>query len=55
MSFSAQVVLGRDRVADQQERGLLCVIGYRDVEDAIEIANDTVYGLAAYVPSASEE
>jgi aldehyde dehydrogenase (NAD+) len=33
----------------------LCVIGYRDVEDAIKIANDTVYGLAAYVQSASED
>ena len=33
---------------------VLCVIGYRDVEDAINIANDTVYGLAAYVQSASE-
>jgi aldehyde dehydrogenase (NAD+) len=33
---------------------VLCVIGYRDVEDAIKIANDTVYGLAAYVQSASE-
>src|SRR5499427_2845424 len=34
---------------------VLCVIGYRDVEDAIQIANDTVYGLAAYVQSASED
>jgi aldehyde dehydrogenase (NAD+) len=34
---------------------VLCVIGYRDVEDAIKIANDTVYGLAAYVQSASED
>jgi aldehyde dehydrogenase (NAD+) len=34
---------------------VLCVIGYRDVEDAIKIANDTVYGLAAYVQSGSED
>jgi aldehyde dehydrogenase (NAD+) len=34
---------------------VLCVIGYRDVEDAIRIANDTVYGLAAYVQSASDD
>jgi aldehyde dehydrogenase (NAD+) len=34
---------------------VLCVIGYRDLEDAIAIANDTVYGLGAYVQSASEE
>jgi aldehyde dehydrogenase (NAD+) len=34
---------------------VLCVIGYRDVEDAIRIANDTVYGLAAYVQSASND
>jgi aldehyde dehydrogenase (NAD+) len=34
---------------------VLCVIGYRDVDDAINIANDTVYGLAADVQSASED
>lgn len=28
---------------------VLCLIGYQDEEDAIRIANDTVYGLAAYV------
>lgn len=28
---------------------VLCLIGYRDEEDAIRIANDTIYGLAAYV------
>jgi len=31
---------------------VLAVIGYRDEEEAVRIANDTVYGLAAYVSSA---
>jgi len=34
---------------------VLCMIGYEGVDDAVSIANDTVYGLAAYVQSASEE
>jgi aldehyde dehydrogenase (NAD+) len=33
---------------------VLCILGYRDVEDAISIANDTIYGLAAYVQSATD-
>jgi aldehyde dehydrogenase (NAD+) len=33
---------------------VLCILGYRDVEDAIAIANDTIYGLAAYVQSATD-
>lgn len=34
---------------------VLCVIGYDDIEDAIRIANDSPYGLAAYVQSATLE
>lgn len=32
---------------------VLSIIGYKDVEDAVRIANDTIYGLAAYVQSGS--
>jgi acyl-CoA reductase-like NAD-dependent aldehyde dehydrogenase len=28
---------------------VICVIGYRDVDHAVEIANDSVYGLAGQV------
>jgi len=31
---------------------VICLIGYRDEEDAIRIANDTPYGLGAFVQSA---
>ena len=31
---------------------VLAVMGYRDEDEAVQIANDTVYGLAAYVSSA---
>ncbi len=34
---------------------VLSVIGYRDEEEAVRIANDTPYGLAAYVQSGSIE
>jgi len=34
---------------------VFCIIGYKDVDDAVSIANDTIYGLAAYVQSASVE
>ena len=30
---------------------VLCIIGYEDEDDAVRIANDTCYGLAAYVQS----
>ncbi len=31
---------------------VLCILGYEDVDQAVEIANDTDYGLAGYVSSA---
>jgi aldehyde dehydrogenase (NAD+) len=31
---------------------VICIIGYRDEDDAVRLANDTVYGLAGYVSSA---
>jgi aldehyde dehydrogenase (NAD+) len=34
---------------------VLCILSYRNEDEAIAIANDTEYGLAAYVQSASEE
>ncbi len=34
---------------------VLCIIGYDDIDQAIEIANDTEYGLAAYVHAANIE
>ncbi len=34
---------------------VLCVLGYRDEEEAIRIANDTIYGLQAYVISPDVE
>ena len=34
---------------------VLCIIGYGDEEDAVRIANDTPYGLAAYVSGASAQ
>ena len=34
---------------------VLSIISYQDEEDAVSIANDTVYGLAAYVQSSDIE
>ena len=34
---------------------VLCIIGYRDLDDAISIANDSEYGLAAFVQSGNEQ
>jgi aldehyde dehydrogenase (NAD+) len=34
---------------------VLCILGYDDIDDAVEIANDTNYGLAGYVSSADLE
>jgi aldehyde dehydrogenase (NAD+) len=33
---------------------VLCILSYSGVKDAISIANDTIYGLAAYVQSATD-
>ena len=44
------VCSNRSRIAQEEVFGpVLTVIPFRDVEDAIRIANDTPYGLAAYV------
>ena len=44
------------RIAREEIFGpVLCVISYRTEEEAIAIANDTVYGLHAYVSSSNEE
>src|SRR3954471_10360261 len=31
---------------------VLCILGYSDLDEAVEIANDTDYGLAGYVSAA---
>jgi aldehyde dehydrogenase (NAD+) len=44
------------RIAREEIFGpVLCVISYRTEEEAIAIANDTIYGLHAYVSSSNEE
>ena len=44
------------RIAQEEIFGpVLAILGYRDEDDAVRIANDTPYGLAAYVQSASLE
>ena len=44
------------RVAREEIFGpVLCIIPYKDEEDAIAIANDSTYGLCAYVASADKE
>ena len=34
---------------------VLCILGYDDLDQAVEIANDTEYGLAGYVSAADLE
>jgi aldehyde dehydrogenase (NAD+) len=34
---------------------VLCILEYDDVDQAIEIANDTEYGLAGYVSAGGEK
>jgi len=44
------------RIAQEEIFGpVLSIIPYKDEAEAIEIANDTIYGLAAYVASSNEE
>jgi len=44
------------RIAQEEIFGpVLSIIPYKDDEDAIAIANDTTYGLAAYISSSSKE
>lgn len=44
------------RVAQEEIFGpVLCILPYNDVEDAIRMANDTVYGLSGYVTSGDIE
>lgn len=44
------------RIAQEEVFGpVLCIITYKTEEEAIEIANDTVYGLQAYISSADVE
>jgi aldehyde dehydrogenase (NAD+) len=44
------------RIAREEIFGpVLCIIGYKDVEDAIAIANATDYGLAAFVQAGSDD
>lgn len=44
------------RIAQEEIFGpVLCIISYKTEEEAIEIANDSPYGLAAYVSSADHE
>jgi aldehyde dehydrogenase (NAD+) len=41
------------RIAQEEIFGpVLSILTYRDLDEAVEIANGTVYGLAAYVQSA---
>jgi aldehyde dehydrogenase (NAD+) len=44
------------RIAQEEIFGpVLCIIPYRDEAEAIAIANDTSYGLAAYISSSDAE
>jgi aldehyde dehydrogenase (NAD+) len=40
-----------DHPQEKDIRPVLCIITYRTDDDAITIANDTIYGLQAYVMS----
>lgn len=34
---------------------VLCMLGYRDIDEAVALANDTVYGLSGFVHAATQE
>ncbi len=43
-------------IAQQEIFGpVLCLIGYKDEDDAVRIANDTVYGLSGYISAGDPE
>ncbi|MUV04658.1 aldehyde dehydrogenase family protein [Flavobacterium rakeshii] len=44
------------RIAQEEIFGpVLCIIPYKDEDEAIQLANDTAYGLAAYVSAADDK
>jgi aldehyde dehydrogenase (NAD+) len=44
------------RIAREEIFGpVLCILGYEDEDEAVRIANDTPYGLCAYVSSADHD
>ncbi len=50
-NVSNDMVIAREEIFGP----VLCILGYEDLDDAVEIANDTEYGLAGYVWSADIE
>ncbi|MGK2866972.1 MAG: aldehyde dehydrogenase family protein [Mycobacterium sp.] len=47
-NVSNDMVIAREEIFGP----VLCILGYDDLDDAVEIANDTDYGLAGYVSAA---
>ena len=50
-NVSNDMVIAREEIFGP----VLCILGYQDLDEAVEIANDTEYGLAGYVWSADIE
>ncbi|GAA2531246.1 aldehyde dehydrogenase family protein [Mycolicibacterium diernhoferi] len=50
-NVSNDMVIAREEIFGP----VLCILGYEDLDEAVEIANDTEYGLAGYVWSADIE